>query len=791
MNKSFHLTLIIIVTLLVTVNTHANDLNIEKVDVFSIHGSKAGQAGIISLDLDNDNKDELVFSSFFNQNWSIQKYNGDEFEIFWQSDSYASDITKLLLIPGSSSNTLVVTTKKGLVELWDLDKLVKINSFSIDQHIFDVDIADANNDGKNDMVVLTSDHLYLYDLNTFEQKHQIDNRGESEAIVIGNVDRDSDNEIIFSDGTVLSSIDNIETVEWFLRDSFPDHYNFGTNLFLIDVNKDSILDLVSSFKTYQATGRNGVGAYDIANKNVAWHIEEVNVTTLTLADVNKDDIPEVIFGINQFGSINVVDIYTQEVLYKINDGTGFYNIHVFDADSDSNMDLIWSGGYSSSSPDYFHIYSLSSETELWKSEDILGFNSISIEDVDGDNNKELIFFSRFNNRQYSGNQGKVFSFSPESLKKKGENPIDTLSETSYKGINDVAIANLDDDPQLEYVIASDYQNQAAIYIVDSSTFQIEMEIILDKYSVVSKILIADVDGDNQLEIIATNQQTSTGSSGVFAYIISPESGDTIWKSVNLLPLWMTEQNISVAFGKGRDIVLTNVDNDNSLELLIAVDELIVIDVETKKIDRLALENREQETDAIVSTIALFDIDQDGKKDIFVGTQSGSIAQVDLEDKSFYLIDTYCKVSQNFGTAKSILELDSIDNGFMAFTCAHNNTVNILNTYNKSVVWSSDVGHLEQRLGLSNGVIKVVDDKNQYTMYVGSANKISQFNIPAQSLVNNSEEKGFSYLPKNDNTQDDIDLISPKSNGSGSINIFLLILIFSGIFRKKSITVDLG
>jgi len=72
------------------------------------------------------------------------------------------------------------------------------------------------------------------------------------------------------------------------------------------------------------------------------------------------------------------------------------------------------------------------------------------------------------------------------------------------------------------------------------------------------------------------------------------------------------------------------------------------------------------------------------------------------------------------------------------------------------------------------------------MYVGSANKISQFNIPVESLVNDIKEKSFSYLAKTNDTQDDTSSTSTKKSGGGSINIFIFIfiLIFGGLLRKN-------
>ncbi|NVM53941.1 MAG: VCBS repeat-containing protein, partial [Candidatus Helarchaeota archaeon] len=73
--------------------------------------------------------------------------------------------------------------------------------------MFDIVIADADNDGINEIVVCTHNFIYLYDYNGIGwTKYQVDSIDVGGAIDVGDADNDGDNEIVLVTGWSDNSV---------------------------------------------------------------------------------------------------------------------------------------------------------------------------------------------------------------------------------------------------------------------------------------------------------------------------------------------------------------------------------------------------------------------------------------------------------------------------------------------------------------------------------------------------------------------------------------------------------
>lgn len=122
--------------------------------------------------------------------------------------------------------------------------------------------------------------------------------------------------------------------------------------------------------------------------------------------------------------------------------------------------------------------------------------------------------------------------------------------------------------------------------------------------------IADVDNDGQTEIIAGGGRAHTGAPGTYVYAINGSTGKVEWKSINLGDTWSAINFVQVG----------NVDNDNAPEMVALKDNIFVIDGITHQ--------QKQTATGGYTSLDLYDIDNDGKAEILVGTNQGKIVAID-------------------------------------------------------------------------------------------------------------------------------------------------------------------
>ena len=233
---------------------------------------------------------------------------------------------------------------------------------------------DVDGDGKGDLVCLGFDSNYVYNSNaklivldaqTLQVKWQTSSLNLGASLAIGNVDADSDIEIVTSNGYVYDG--RTHANKWAYGPGF------GTVVDIGDVMADGVGKIV-------AIGTNTVSSvvrvYDAVAKSPLWEINPspnyYSAGALRVADLDGTGPAEILVGDASWGNVtvyryNASSQATDTVAQIPAQGYGVSAIAVGDINGDGQKELVWGADIGSSGRDYLVVASWtpSTGTVLW------------------------------------------------------------------------------------------------------------------------------------------------------------------------------------------------------------------------------------------------------------------------------------------------------------------------------------------------------------------------------------------------------------------------------------------
>nr|WP_298724228.1 hypothetical protein [uncultured Steroidobacter sp.] len=517
-------------------------------------GTGIGSTGFYPVDADSDGDLDIVLASGGNGVWSVVSFDATtrSYEISYQSPPFPSgpygywrNISALHVIDSGTTPHVWVGLSDGSVEIVNLLTHETVQTFQPSTtSINDFAVGDVDNDGDDDVAVVTATQTFLYDPQTFALQRTLDHGGT--RVALGNIDDDAELELVFNTGAVIEVAAASVTVEW--QSSIP----FGNRLGLADIDGDGRDELVSAESWYL------IRAWDLELRSLKWSINSSHdIAALRLIDVTGDGTPEVVYGDGQWGAIHVIDAATRAELWTIrNPEHSVTDIAVFDADGDGADEIMWGAGFTSSGPDYMYVHDLAGTRALeWRSEDYSGpYSAVDIGDVDGDGDLELVVASYRSSSGYADGVIMVFDATTNELEWRSDGQV--FGGFAWTGVHDLKLVNIDDDPQLEIVIGTDRLYDGALYVIDGSTHQLQSQTFHDQGSPLNVLDVADLTGDGIPEVVAGNTVAHTGSPGVFLYAFDATTGAEIWKSAALASGFgaVTDVLVSDVGSPGPDII---------------------------------------------------------------------------------------------------------------------------------------------------------------------------------------------------------------------------------------------
>ena len=682
--------------LLVLIDLSYSQTSIAKPDwYFGMLGSNIGTAGIVVTDLDGNSLNDIISNGMYNTDfWSpssfitVSEYSAKDstYKTKWISRIYLQRLTKIQVYDFNKDGTKEIYAgfDDGSVKIFDGSTFAEIKTFYISKRILsysvpnqidDLQFGDADNDSKIDLVATNGDTTYVYN-ESYSLKFKI--LFGAKYFAIGDIDNDHNNEIIYSNGKIFQNMNgnNIFKYQFYT-------YNKQSPVALSDINYDGTKDLIY-------TSQDTLFTYDFKNKRKIWSVKtntnyDQFITGLWLCDYDDDAIDDIFLGnISRYG----IECYNGRGgidAFSLSDINGVTNAAIADLDGDLDLDLICSTGANTTGPDYFYVYDLNSETKTWQSTHYeRSFTAFDVGDLKNDMKNELVIGNYgYKNTYYEYPLILSLNAQDHSLLWQNENP-DLLR---VDNISSVQIGDINNDGKNQLLIGIDNRYEFTyVYALDSN-YSIQRRFEMWGMDMVIDMKIADIDLDNENELIVTLGTDVTASSTPsfyqnYIYIFNAKTGEEKWKSKQL-------GGMRTKIGS---LCLSNIDNDDALEIVALKSEynidssnLYVIDGKTYDlIEKKATQYKAADVQ---------DIDGDGKQEIIIGMSNGEISVLDgisLNEKMH--IKTDCKMI----SALKAYDLDNDNNKELVFT--DNYSLNIYSMKDAVLQWKSDT------LGFSVGLL---------------------------------------------------------------------------------------
>ncbi len=703
-------------------------------------------------DLDGDNNMDIIATHSENGVGTISWFQNDGNQNFTKAvlsnTNISSYSNKTIVIDIDNDNDLdVITSVAGEVRILKNDgsenftnesTSISLGNSDLSENASDLEIIDFDNDNLLDFVVTSRNNgLNWYKQNsnnTFTINSIV--TGNFVNVTVGNLDNDTNLDIIVTRDSNTSGTGNDIVV----FTNSGDNLNFtqtvlqqvesikGINLF--DVDNDNDLDLV-----FFSTGINDKGLIVRLNENdnftnnvkhtvyLSDYFNDVNGSSnyvdFILEDINLDnkiDIIQVngnIGRINYYRNNNVTLALNNFTLFEVSNSSGDADgISVGDLNNDNSLDVV--------------VSSLDEYTLEWfkNSGNNIDFSSNRIDylpkeqyskntlvDIDEDGFLDVLSVNAFGGNTggfywYKNNGDETFTINGlQTINNGGESPLNIYS-ADFDNDGDIDILNV---TNLSINILTNDGNE---------NFTIT-QLFSRSLCCLNTVEIQDINNDNLPDIVFL------GNSNRMGYLLN--NGGNAFSSFN--SFLDINNNLLSANYVVYDFEFTDIDNDNDMDIVIASDNLILL--ENNGSDRYELDILIALPDfAQGRVLTVEDIDMDNDKDIIVGgtfgpywakNENGSFTRellvpndnntnsnvfdlvledMDNDGDTDIVYTSYSgnKVSWLENTINDpVLATDSLESSATGFTIFPNPTNGILNINSKDAILSIAVYNLQGQL----------------------------------------------------------------------------------------------
>lgn len=303
----------------------------------------------------------------------------------------------------------------------------------------------------------------------------------------------------------------------------------------IDINGDGISELLSS--DHWGTVR----VSDTRQDAVLWtHQPSHDTAAMTIADLDQDGKPDVIYGDGQWGSLHALNASTGEEFWAIdNPNHGVTQIIVADLDKDGKQDIGWGGGYSSSGEDNFYVHDVASKAAKWISEITdMPAQAVALADVNQDGTLDAIYAT--NGGSSVPSVIKAYDTSTKAMLWSV-----TAAANNWGGTMTIETADLDKDGGTDIIIGTSSIYTSLVRVLDAKDGSLRYEVTLGEGDSVTDLLATDLDADSFDDILVTNKAVHTGSNGTGFTVLDGRTGAVKKTSPSLGFNWSNLDNLAL------------------------------------------------------------------------------------------------------------------------------------------------------------------------------------------------------------------------------------------------------
>ena len=326
---------------------------------------------ILIANFDNQTGNEILLGTSVSTISLMEEKDG-EYVQKWTYPFALGDMGEILYVDAfdleaNGISEIFVATEKHVYVIESLDEPAR-KLFEVDGYIKGLAVNDVDEDGHPEIVTLidknsihnaTPTKLSLWSMKNNEESFVIDLGANARSVLIGNTDADPALELVTSSGHVYDGVTGEN--EWFYPDTFTDHFVLG------DINADGTKEIITFGDLIRVLNQ--------ATRSVSAEFEPQNIDycSTTAANIDSDPEEEIIFANCQWGDIYAYDLSSSPVTIKWQTDMidhGAASIVVGDSDNDSQPELLWATGITSTGEDHLIVADLGDSPQVaWKNED--------------------------------------------------------------------------------------------------------------------------------------------------------------------------------------------------------------------------------------------------------------------------------------------------------------------------------------------------------------------------------------------------------------------------------------
>ena len=491
-----------------------------------------GQGLFAVADLDQDGVRDLVFGAV--------SQNPVLFVLGLQSNG-ALGIKQSVIYPGppdtgdrfvrvlawrrAPGNSIVAVDTAGKASIFAGKPLTELDSFSVITDAVSAAIGDVDGNGTDDLLVLTPDHLYAYEMADGAPEWNIAVDAGYD-IAVAQLDQDPALEIILAGpgfGLVIDGATRL--TDWSYSDGFG--VKLSTGEFTVDGSVRWVgEDAPSQFTVF--------GSEPWAPQ---WsHVTDNGISAIACGDLDGQGVDSIVYGEYGSGNVHAVDAAThQEQLAILNHDISVSAIAVGDLNHDEHADIVFASEvYDQSDPALRVTDSVTGQT-LWSFvPERTDFRKAAVGDVDGDGRDEIVAVAgRLNTDSF------ISIFDAESGLREWTSPVPATPPNDPFDIVvfDLALLPRVGGPGMDIALGGRTAYYGRLVVLDG----VNKSVVLDAGVTPSgplwperdvvKIAATDYDNDGITDYLLGLQPAGSGASGSKLFVVSGSNGEALWQSV--------------------------------------------------------------------------------------------------------------------------------------------------------------------------------------------------------------------------------------------------------------------
>ena len=433
---------------------------------------------------------------------------------------------------------------------------------------------------------------------------------------------------------------------------------------VFDVNNDSIFEICVAYNGGQLNFYDGQSL----QKTGTYNTEQEN-RQVRYGDADNDGIAEIVVLTDE--DIVLINGNTFDLEDRIPQDESAYDFEIGNIDGDANLEIILSSGKAFQ-------YTGGVASDQWEFDTGYG-GSVEIADIDQDGIDEVVFAAGWYTL-------KVFDADTRTTKYTMDADLD-IADLLLQDINNDGIAE---------IIYGDGQ-WGSIYCHDANTKALLWEISNPEHGI-TKVSVADVDGNDTLDVLWGAGYSSSGKDVLF--VANMVTGKITWESKHIDGPFYAIETGDVDDDEDAELVVVSYESNSGYDSGI----LTIFNAATKEVEWQSDGEFFKYTWSGIYNVEINDVDSDGQTEIIVAAGKLYTGMIwILNGKTRLIESSYTYQNEDMGDFYALAIDDLYHDNTKEIIVASQNEIAIIDPVDFHVVWknSVDVNYLPSKILTEN------------------------------------------------------------------------------------------